>query len=65
MAYRLAAELSDRIAAIAPVAGSLATEIGLRATLLTVGVLAVVLVAVAVVGSPVRRHRKMPSIASD
>ena len=45
--------------------GALATEIGLRATLLTVGVLAVVLVAVAVVGSPVRRHRKMPSIASD
>jgi len=28
MAYRLAAELSDRIAAVAPVAGSLATEIG-------------------------------------
>jgi polyhydroxybutyrate depolymerase len=28
MAYRLAAELSDRIAAIAPVAGSLTTEIG-------------------------------------
>lgn len=28
MVYRLAAELSDRIAAIAPVAGSLATEIG-------------------------------------
>ena len=28
MAYRLAAELSDRIAAIAPVAGTVATEIG-------------------------------------
>jgi polyhydroxybutyrate depolymerase len=28
MAYRLAAELSDRIAAIAPVAGSVGTEIG-------------------------------------
>ena len=45
--------------------GALATEIGLRATLLTIGVLAVLLVAVAVVWSPVRRHRKMPSIASD
>ncbi|HWB10228.1 MAG TPA: PHB depolymerase family esterase [Pirellulales bacterium] len=28
MAYRLAAELSDRIAAVAPVAGSMATEVG-------------------------------------
>ena len=45
--------------------GALATAIGLRATLLAIGVLALVLVAVAVVWSPVRRHRKMPSISSD
>ncbi len=45
--------------------GALATAIGLRATLLTVGVLALLLVAGAVIWSPVRRHRKMPVVASD
>jgi uncharacterized membrane protein len=45
--------------------GALATAIGLRATLLTVGVLALMLVAGAVIWSPVRRHRKMPVVASE
>ncbi len=45
--------------------GALATAIGLRATLLTVGVLALVLVVSAVIWSPVRRHRKLPVVASD
>jgi len=45
--------------------GALATGIGLRATLLTVGVLALVLVAGAVIWSPVRRHREMPVAATD
>ena len=45
--------------------GALATAIGLRGTLLTVGVLGLALVAGAVVWSPVRRHREMPVPASD
>jgi MFS family permease len=45
--------------------GALATAIGLRGTLLTVGVLALALVAGAVVWSPVRRHREMPVPAND
>ena len=45
--------------------GALATVIGLRATLLTIGVLALVLVAAAVLWSPVRRHREMPVVAGD
>ena len=45
--------------------GALATAIGLRATLLTIGVLALLLVAAAVLWSPVRRHRKMPVVAGD
>ena len=45
--------------------GALATAIGLRATLLTIGVLAVLLVAAAVLWSPVRRHLKMPVVAGD
>jgi MFS family permease len=45
--------------------GALATAIGLRGTLLTVGVLGLALVAGAVVCSPVRRHREMPVPASD
>ena len=47
------------------VGGALATVIGLRATLLTVGVLALLLVAAAVLWSPVRQHRKMPVVAGD
>ena len=45
--------------------GALATVIGLRGTLLTVGVLGLALVAGAVVWSPVRRHREMPVPAND
>ena len=47
------------------VGGALATAIGLRATLLTIGVLALMLVVAAVLWSPVRRHRKMPVVAGD
>jgi len=45
--------------------GALATAVGLRATLLTVGVLALVLTGAAVIWSPVRRHRTLPAAASD
>jgi len=45
--------------------GALATIIGLRATLLTIGVLGLALAAAAVAWSPVRRHRKLPAVASD
>jgi MFS family permease len=45
--------------------GALATVIGLRATLLTIGVLGMLLAAAAVVWSPVRRHRKLPAVASE
>ncbi len=45
--------------------GALATAVGLRATLLTVGVLGLVLTAAAVVWSPVRQHHRLPAVASD
>ena len=45
--------------------GALATVIGLRPTLLTIGVLGLLLVAGAVAWSPVRRHRTLPAVASD
>jgi MFS family permease len=45
--------------------GALATVIGLRPTLLTIGVLGILLVAGAVAWSPVRRHRTLPAVASD
>jgi MFS family permease len=45
--------------------GALATVIGLRATLLTIGVLGLLLAAAAVIWSPVRRHHKLPAVASD
>ncbi len=45
--------------------GALATAIGLRATLLTIGVLGLLLVAGAVLWSPVRRHREMPAVANE
>jgi predicted MFS family arabinose efflux permease len=45
--------------------GALATAVGLRTTLLTIGVLGLALVALAVAFSPIRRHRTMPAVASD
>lgn len=45
--------------------GALATIIGLRATLLTVGVLGLVLVAGAIAWSPVRRHHKLPAVVGE
>ena len=42
------------------VGGALATAIGLRGTLLTVGILGLVLSGAAVLWSPVRRHRTLP-----
>jgi predicted MFS family arabinose efflux permease len=47
------------------VGGALATAIGLRATLLTVGALGLVLVAAAMLWSPVRRHRSLPAPTLD
>jgi MFS family permease len=47
------------------VGGALATAIGLRATLLTVGALGLVLVAAAMLWSPVRHHRRLPVHAPD
>jgi predicted MFS family arabinose efflux permease len=47
------------------VGGALATAIGLRSTLLTVGVLGILLVVGTVLWSPVRRHREMPAVAND
>jgi predicted MFS family arabinose efflux permease len=47
------------------VGGALATGIGLRGTLLTVGVLGLMLSAAAVLWSPVRRHRTLPAAAAE
>src|SRR5205814_8456414 len=41
--------------------GAMATGIGLRGTLLTVGVLGLALAGSAVMWSPVRRHRQLPA----
>ncbi len=45
--------------------GALATAVGLRGTLLTVGVLGLALSAAAVLWSPLRRHHKLPAVAAD
>jgi len=45
--------------------GALATAVGLRNTLLTVGVMALVLTAGAVLWSPVRRHRTLPVVPAE
>jgi predicted MFS family arabinose efflux permease len=45
--------------------GALATLIGLRPTLLTIGALGLALAAVAQFRSPVRQHRELPVAASD
>ena len=44
--------------------GALATAIGLRGTLLTVGVLGLIAGVAAVLWSPVRRHRTLPAVAA-
>ena len=44
--------------------GALATAIGLRGTLLTIGALGIMLVVGTVLWSPVRRHREMPAVAT-
>jgi predicted MFS family arabinose efflux permease len=45
--------------------GALATLIGLRATLLTIGALGLVLTAAALLWSPVQRHRELPVVTGD
>ena len=45
--------------------GALATGIGTRGTLLTVGVLGLLLAAGAVLWSPVRRHQTLPAAIAD
>jgi MFS family permease len=45
--------------------GALATAVGLRATLLTIGALGLALTAGAVYWSPVRRHRELPVVAGE
>jgi predicted MFS family arabinose efflux permease len=47
------------------VGGALATGIGLRGTLLTVGALGLALAAAAVLWSPVRQHRELPAPVPD
>jgi MFS family permease len=47
------------------VGGALATWIGLRGTLLAVGVLGLLLSAATVLWSPVRRHRVLPVVADE
>jgi MFS family permease len=66
---RMTATMRFMTVASAPVGslvgGALATVIGLRSTLLVVGVLGLVLCVAAIVWSPVRRHRTMPAVAAD
>jgi len=66
---RMTATMRFLTVAVAPlgslVGGALATAVGLRATLLTVGVLGLVLCTAAVLWSPVRRHRKLPAPAAE
>jgi predicted MFS family arabinose efflux permease len=64
---RMTATMRFLTVAMAPigslVGGVLATVIGLRGTLLTVGVLGLVLAGAAVLWSPVRRHRALPAVS--
>ena len=45
--------------------GALASAVGLRATLLTIGVLGLVLAFGAILWSPVRAHRRLPAMAGE
>jgi len=62
---RMTATMRFLTVAMAPVGsllgGVLATAVGLRATLLTIGALGIALAVAAVVGSPVRRHQRLPA----
>ena len=66
---RMTATMRFLAVAMAPlgslVGGVLATVSGLRATLLTIGVLGLMLSAAAVLWSPVRRHRTLPAVAAE
>ena len=66
---RMTATMRFLTVAVAPLGalagGALASAIGLRATLLTVGVLGLILCIGAVFWSPVRRHRKLPAPAAE
>ena len=46
------------------VGGALATVIGLRGTLWTIGVLGLLLATAAIAWSPVRSHRTLPAVAA-
>ena len=65
---RMTATMRFLTVAMAPlgslVGGALATQIGLRATLLTVGGLGLLLAAAAALWSPVRRHHDLPEVAT-
>jgi MFS family permease len=66
---RMTATMRFLTVAAAPVGslagGALASAVGLRMTLMTIGVLGVVLAAAAIAWSPVRGHRALPSVGSD
>lgn len=66
---RMTATMRFLTVAMAPLGslagGVLAEHVGLRTTLLTVGVLGLVLSAASVLWSPVRRHRALPAVAAD
>jgi len=66
---RMTATMRFLTVAVAPlgslVGGALASAVGLRATLLTVGVLGLILCTAAVFWSPVRRHHKLPAPAAE
>ncbi len=66
---RMTATMRFLTVAMAPLGsfagGALASAIGLRGTLLTIGALGLALAAAAILWSPVRRHRHLPSAAGE
>jgi predicted MFS family arabinose efflux permease len=66
---RMTATMRFLTVAMAPLGsfagGALASAIGLRNTLLTIGALGLMLAAAAILWSPVRRHRQLPSVAGE
>jgi hypothetical protein len=69
MLGRMTATMRFLTVAMAPLGslagGALAEGIGLRGTLLTIGVLGLLLSAAAVLWSPVGRHRSLPAVAAE